>query len=255
MLGVEALELVDEVLRQALGRAHQQVVVEVVAVARGRHPAHLADLAGAALRLAVDVRRVGLGDVVVVAGLGGPLRGDLGVEGPEGHVDALHLLDAGLLLQVVRAEPQAVEPLAELGGRRLAVHLEGHQRLGREDLVGRGLGDDAGGAAERALARLLVRRHQHRRPAVVARVLLGRGAEPPGRRDVPEVDEVVLLDGRLAGLGRDVLLGAAVPALHPLLGGVVQELGPAVLAGKPQGVGGDGFRGYGGLAHCLMSSR
>ena len=116
--------------------AHTEHVVEVVgAVAPGALPAGALHLARLLHFLAVLLRRVLFGLVVVVAGLGGPRRLDVRVVGPEGHVDAGDLLHLGHLLQVARAEPELAEPVGEGLVRALLVDGEGQQRLGADGVL------------------------------------------------------------------------------------------------------------------------
>ena len=136
-------------------RAHEVVVEEVRKPSRRGLPAHVLHLARA--RLAV--LGVGLGRVVVVARLRGPLRVGLRVERPVRQVDALHGVGERAPLERVGREPQLAVPLPDAVARRRLADHERQHALGTE----RGLG-------------FLVR-NELRRTAELAVLRLARGIE------------------------------------------------------------------------------
>ena len=229
------------------GRAgDEHVVVVVRVVAGGRIPAHLAHLPRFGDAPAVLGRRVALGLVIVVAGLRRPARFGVGVERPEGEVDALNLRPAGFLDHVARAEEAFAEPFLVVLIGLIARELERDDRLGLDE-VGVGLllqhlrgaaeraggGDDGGvnlrgGPAGAALYRL------HLAP-VAAR--LARVRERGG--------EVVLRDGGLRG--GDGLGVAALRTLEAACRGIVVHARRAALrAFEGLGLVGDGLGGHEG---------
>ena len=199
-------------------RAHEVVVEEVRELAGRRHPAHVLDLARARLPAFL----VRLGRVVVVAGIGRPLRVGLRVERPVRQVDALHRVGQRALLERIRREPQLAVPLPDAIARRALAHHERQHALGAERGLGFLVRHELRRAAELAVLRLPLRIEHRDRVAALAAHLALVGL--PAARVVGEAaqrgGEVVLGDraGEFVELGRR--LGAAERADQLLLGGI-----------------------------------
>ena len=171
--------------------------------------------------VALDREVIGLDDLVVTFVVGARARGledgasgGLGVVEPEGHVDALNLVDAVAAGEALRQQDLAFIVLGQglLGG--LVVELEGNHELGLK-IAGKAIGRDHGVAAVGALG------------DGGARVADELGAA--GRAHVGAVEA-----GRVAGRGGGHFLGLLLGRL--LLGCVsgldvrYGELGVAVVA-------------------------
>ena len=171
--------------------------------------------------VALDRVVVGLDDLVVALVVGARVRrlkdgaaGGLGVIEPEGHVDALNLVDAVAAGEALRQQDLALIVLGQglLGG--LVVEFEGNHELGPE-IAGKAIGRDHGVAAVGALG------------DGGARIADELG--PTGRAHVGAVEA-----GRVAGRGGGRFLGLLLSRL--LLGRVAGldvrygELGVAVVA-------------------------
>src|SRR5262245_56390412 len=81
---------------------------------------------------------VGLGLVIRVARLRGPVRAGEGVEGPERQVGAGNLRQLAGLLEGVGPEPEVGEPVLELLDRLLPVNLERNDRLRADQVLAGG---------------------------------------------------------------------------------------------------------------------
>ena len=233
---LEAHEARGEVRRQSFARADEHVPVVIVTLPGRRFPAgslHLPCLRhGVAVRV---VLRVGLGLVVVPAALGGPPGLHPRVEGPVGDVDAPHLLHLAHPREVVRPEPERLQPRTEALVGDLLGDPEGEQALGSDRVrVGR-LREDLGRPAEGALGGPLTLADVHGRPALRAADRLDRRAQPALGQAHP-VLEGDGADGARGGRS-DRLLLAAVLARHGSGRGVPRELRSAAGTGESLGDG------------------
>jgi hypothetical protein len=155
-LGPEAREVIGPVLRQrlkppglqgigeALGQGTRceddHVVEEARHPARDAGPAHLAHAAGLAVLAAH-------GDVVGGPALAGVAGARVGVIGPVGHVDAVHLAALlGVFRKPVGREPEPPEPAVHRVMGLSFGQLEGDDALRLDMPVGAGIGDQRGGA-------------------------------------------------------------------------------------------------------------
>lgn len=110
VLEVPGLEGIGVASGEGLGGEDEDVIEAEVDGAGGVAPADFSDLTGLGLALGVGV---GLGDVVGVAALAGVVADGPGVVGLEGHVAAANLAASRGLLEGVRSEPAAGEPVLE----------------------------------------------------------------------------------------------------------------------------------------------
>ena len=228
---VEAHELRGQRFGEPFACAYEDAEVLVLPVARRRLPASLLHLPRLHRAVAVRVRLlVRLGLLVVPAALGAPLRLHRRVERPVRDVYAPHLLDLPHPGEVVRAEPERLEPDAEALVGHLLRHTERDEALGANRVgVGR-LGQDLRRPTERALRRPLPFTHIDGGPAILAADRLHRRAKPALGKTHAFLDRN-RSDVRPA-IDRDGLLLAAVIARHRAGGGVPGEGGSAARTGE-----------------------
>jgi len=224
---VEASEPLDQPVGNSAGGVHEQVVVDVVALAPGRDPAHLAHALGPQADAPVDPHGDHARHVVVVPCVGRPVRVHAGVEGPVGDVHA-EGVEARQAAERAGPEPEPCEPLAEapLGG--LATDVQGNQRLGPQDVAVGLLGEDAGRATEDAVGGGGGLVEGHGRAALAAAHGPPLEAQAAGRR-------AGLLEGPLADLSAGARHGgapAAVVAGEGVAGRVPGRGGSAVRAAE-----------------------
>jgi hypothetical protein len=114
------------------------------------------DLAG--LQIAVGVA-IGLGGVVVIAGLCPPLGAGMGVKGPVGQIDAVQRVRQRGALELAGRKPAAAIPLADLVANLAVADLERQDALRRDGVAALFMGDDGRRAAEvAALGHVLPRK-------------------------------------------------------------------------------------------------
>jgi len=99
--GGEGLDGAGEIGLDAAGGGHRHVVEELLQRPVGRLPADPSLLTGHRLAVLLHLHV----DVVVIAGVGGPLRIGGGVEGPEREVDALQRGHARARFEIAGAKP------------------------------------------------------------------------------------------------------------------------------------------------------
>ena len=108
--GGEGLDLAQEVGLDAFGRGDEFVVEEMFERTGGGFPTGFLDLARLAPAFGVGE---GFRLVVVIAGVGGPVGVDLGVEGPIRKVNAVDGVGEGAGFEFVRGKPTVAIPFAD----------------------------------------------------------------------------------------------------------------------------------------------
>ena len=254
--GREGLYLAQQFGVHAHGAGHQGIVEEVAQAAGGRLPAHMAHLARLCVAAGVAV---GLGGVVVIAGLGMPAGADVGVKRPVGQVDAVQRVRQRGVLELVGRKPAAAVPLADAVADLDVADLEGQNALRRDGVAALFMRHDGGRAAKiAALGHAAI--HKDRNClAVLALHLLALAAPATPAGGVLQGCVQVLLHDLLTQFLPRLLAprhqSAAVGALERLRLGIPLQVGTTLRArvlahhGGLRGAAGRSVRRGRGISH------
>ena len=217
----------------------------------------------ARLRVAAGVA-VGLGGVVVIAGLGLPAGADVGVKRPVGQVDAVQRVRQRGVLELVGRKPAAAVPLADAVTDLAVADLEGQDALWRDGVAAFFVRDDGRRTAEvAALGHAPVDEDRNRTAVLALHFVALRPPAAPVLRVAQGLGQVLFEHGLaqfLAQLLAPRHHGAAIRAFQRLRAGIPFQVGAALRAGVLAHHGGRGrIRGCsvgrgGGVGHGRMAT-